>query len=92
MTWLLLLLGIVVGMFSGVVGIGGGILFVPALVWMVGMDQHRAQGTSLGALLAPVGLFAFLSITVTATPIFVWPHCLAWDFWWAVISAPAGPR
>ncbi len=60
MTWLMLLLGIVVGMFSGVVGIGGGILFVPALVWMVGMDQHRAQGTSLGALLAPVGLFAFL--------------------------------
>ena len=59
-TWLMLLLGIVVGMFSGVVGIGGGILFVPALVWMVGMDQHRAQGTSLGALLAPVGLFAFL--------------------------------
>ncbi len=43
-TWLMLLLGIVVGMFSGVVGIGGGILFVfPALVWMVGMDQHRAQ-------------------------------------------------
>ncbi len=59
MTWLILLLGAVVGAFSGVVGIGGGILFVPALVWMLGMDQHRAQGTSLGALLAPVGLFAF---------------------------------
>ena len=59
MTWLMLLLGAVVGAFSGVVGIGGGILFVPALVWLIGMDQHRAQGTSLGALLAPVGLFAF---------------------------------
>jgi len=59
MTWLLLLVGLAVGAFSGVVGIGGGILFVPALVWLLGMDQHKAQGTSLGALLAPVGLFAF---------------------------------
>jgi hypothetical protein len=47
-------------MFSGVVGIGGGILFVPALIWLLGMDQHKAQGTSLGALLLPVGLFAFI--------------------------------
>lgn len=60
MAWLIVLLGVVVGVFSGVVGIGGGILFVPALIWIMGMDQHRAQGTSLGALLAPVGLFAFL--------------------------------
>jgi len=60
MTWLILLIGLVVGMISGVVGIGGGILFVPALVWLLGMDQHRAQGTSLGALLAPVGILAFL--------------------------------
>jgi hypothetical protein len=60
MTWLIVLVGVVVGVFSGVVGIGGGILFVPALVWLLGMDQHRAQGTSLGALLAPVGLLAFL--------------------------------
>jgi hypothetical protein len=60
MTWLLVLVGVVIGVFSGVVGLGGGILFVPALVWLMGMDQHRAQGTSLGALLAPVGLFAFL--------------------------------
>jgi uncharacterized membrane protein YfcA len=58
-TWLIIVLGVVVGMVSGVVGIGGGILFVPALVWLVGMDQHKAQGTSLGALLAPVGILAF---------------------------------
>jgi hypothetical protein len=59
MTWLILLVGLVVGLVSGVVGIGGGILFVPALIWLLGMDQHKAQGTSLGALLAPVGIFAF---------------------------------
>jgi uncharacterized membrane protein YfcA len=58
-TWLIVLVGIVVGMVSGVVGIGGGILFVPALIWLLHMDQHKAQGTSLGALLAPVGILAF---------------------------------
>ncbi len=60
MTWIAVLVGIVVGAVSGVVGIGGGILFVPALIWLFGMSQIRAQGTSLGALLAPVGIFAFL--------------------------------
>jgi uncharacterized membrane protein YfcA len=56
---MILLVGVVVGMVSGVVGIGGGILFVPALIWLLGMNQHKAQGTSLGALLAPVGILAF---------------------------------
>jgi len=58
-TWTMLLVGLVVGIVSGVVGIGGGILFIPALIWLAGMDQHKAQGTSLGALLAPVGILAF---------------------------------
>jgi uncharacterized membrane protein YfcA len=57
--WIMLLVGLVVGVVSGVVGIGGGILFIPALVWLTGMSQHKAQGTSLGALLLPVGAFAF---------------------------------
>jgi uncharacterized membrane protein YfcA len=59
MTWIAVLVGVVVGLVSGVVGIGGGILFVPALVWLFGMDQYKAQGTSLGALLAPIGILAF---------------------------------
>lgn len=60
MTWMILLIGLAVGVISGIVGIGGGILFIPALVYMLGMDQYKAQGTSLGALLAPVGLLAFM--------------------------------
>jgi len=60
MTWLILLIGLLVGTISGVVGIGGGILFIPALLYLLGMDQYKAQDTSLGALLAPVGLLAFL--------------------------------
>jgi uncharacterized membrane protein YfcA len=59
MIFLYLLLGLVVGMLSGVVGIGGGILIVPALVYLFHMSQHKAQGTSLGALLAPIGALAF---------------------------------
>ncbi len=59
MSALYLLLGIAVGVFSGIVGIGGGILIIPALVYFFHMSQHKAQGTSLGALLAPIGLLAF---------------------------------
>jgi uncharacterized protein len=60
MVGIALLVGVIVGVISGIVGIGGGVLFIPALIWLFGMDQHKAQGTSLGALLAPVGIFAFL--------------------------------
>lgn len=59
MAWLAVLVGLIVGAISGVVGIGGGILFIPALVYLFHMDQIKAQGTSLGALLAPVGILAF---------------------------------
>src|SRR5450631_4276892 len=59
MTLLALLIGLLVGAFAGVVGLGGGILMVPALVYFFHMSQHRAQGTSLAAMLAPVGILAF---------------------------------
>jgi uncharacterized membrane protein YfcA len=59
MIFLYLLLGLFVGALSGVVGIGGGVLIVPALVYLFHMNQHKAQGTSLGALLAPIGALAF---------------------------------
>lgn len=59
MIFLYLLVGLLIGLLSGVVGIGGGVLIVPALVYVFGMSQHRAQGTSLGALLAPIGALAF---------------------------------
>jgi uncharacterized membrane protein YfcA len=55
----ILLLGFAVGVISGIIGIGGGVVLVPALIWLLGMDQHKAQGTSLAALLLPTGIFAF---------------------------------
>jgi uncharacterized protein len=59
MNWLYLLLGLLVGVLAGVVGTGGGVLIVPALVLFFHMNQRKAQGTSLGALLAPIGILAF---------------------------------
>jgi len=51
----LLLVGTLAGVFAGMFGIGGGLIIVPALVLLYGMKQHAAVGTSLGALLLPVG-------------------------------------
>lgn len=55
---ILLLIGLAAGMLSGMVGVGGGIIVVPALVFFLGFSQHEAQGTSLGLLLLPVGILA----------------------------------
>jgi uncharacterized membrane protein YfcA len=54
--WKLLALGLLAGVLSGMFGIGGGIVIVPALMAFFGVEQKRAVGTSLGALLLPVGL------------------------------------
>lgn len=54
----LLLLGLAAGILSGLVGIGGGIILVPGLVYLLGFSQKMAQGTSLGVLLLPVGILA----------------------------------
>ena len=58
MTLIILLLGLCVGVLVGLLGIGGGVVLVPAMVYLLGMDQHLAQGTSLFILLPPIGLGA----------------------------------
>jgi uncharacterized membrane protein YfcA len=55
---LILLLGVLAGIMVGLLGIGGGIVLVPAMVHLLRMDQHLAQGTSLFILLPPIGLGA----------------------------------
>jgi uncharacterized membrane protein YfcA len=55
-----LVLGVVVGIASGLIGVGGGIVLIPALVYLFKMDQHTAQGTSLAMLLPPTGILAFM--------------------------------
>ena len=63
---ILLCLGLVAGMLSGLVGIGGGIVIVPALVYFLGYSQHQAQGTSLFILVMPVGILAVMNYSKTA--------------------------
>lgn len=58
---LLVLAGLVAGVLGGFMGVGGGIVVIPILVYVLGTSQHTAQGTSLAFMLAPVGIFAFIN-------------------------------
>jgi len=55
-----ILLGLAAGTFSGFMGLGGGILLAPALVYIFGLTQHQAQGTSLAVMVPPITLLAAL--------------------------------
>ena len=55
-----IIIGIAAGILSGLFGIGGGTIIIPALVFLAGFSQLKAQGTSLIAMLPPVGVLAFL--------------------------------
>src|ERR1044071_8978369 len=55
-----ILIGLAAGMLSGLVGVGGGIIMVPALVFFMKYTQHQAQGTSLAVLTLPVVIFGSL--------------------------------
>jgi uncharacterized membrane protein YfcA len=57
---ILLTIGSAAGILSGLFGIGGGIIIIPALIYILGFSQHRAIGTSLAVLLPPVGIAAFI--------------------------------
>ena len=57
---IVILIGLFAGTMSGLIGIGGGIILVPALVYVLSYNQHQAQGTSLGVLVFPVVMLAFL--------------------------------
>lgn len=55
---LCIVIGLVAGTLSGLLGIGGGIIIVPALIYIFGMNQHLAQGTTLALMVPPIGLLA----------------------------------
>jgi len=55
---LYVLLGLFAGVISGLIGIGGGVIIVPALIYIFGLTQHQAQGTTLALLIPPIGLLA----------------------------------
>jgi uncharacterized membrane protein YfcA len=55
---LLILIGLVAGVLAGMVGLGGGIILIPALMLFLSMDQRMAQGTTVAIMLPPIGFFA----------------------------------
>ena len=57
---IVVLIGLVAGTFGGFLGLGGGVIMVPALVFLFGMTQHQAQGTVLATMVPPIGLLAAL--------------------------------
>ncbi|OPX30663.1 MAG: permease [Candidatus Omnitrophica bacterium 4484_171] len=57
----LLLLGVVAGVLSGFLGIGGGVVIIPALIYIFDLTQHQAQGTTLALMVPPIGLLAAMS-------------------------------
>ncbi|VAW16694.1 hypothetical protein MNBD_BACTEROID01-270 [hydrothermal vent metagenome] len=55
---ILIIVGLASGLLSGVLGVGGGIIVIPALIFILGLSQHQAQGTSLAFMVMPVGILA----------------------------------
>ncbi|MDK2910747.1 MAG: uncharacterized protein PWR20_2315 [Bacteroidales bacterium] len=58
---ILIAIGLIAGIFSGIVGLGGGIIIIPALIYILGLSQKEAQGTSLALMLPPIGLLAAIN-------------------------------
>lgn len=56
-----LLIGLAAGILGGMVGVGGGLIVVPALIYFFGFSQHAAQGTSLGLLVLPVAILGMMN-------------------------------
>ena len=58
---ILIIIGLLAGVLSGLVGVGGGILMIPLLIIFLGLTQHQAQGTALFAMLPPIGILAAIN-------------------------------
>jgi len=58
---ILLLIGLAAGIFGGMVGLGGGVIMIPAMIYFLGMNQLSAQGTSLAVMLPPIGILAAMN-------------------------------
>ena len=76
----LILMGFGIGTVSGIVGIGGGVLVIPLLMFFFGMSQQKANGTSLAMLLPPIGIFAVLAYSKAGNINWAFAGLLAFGF------------
>lgn len=78
-----ILIGLIAGAISGLVGIGGGVIIVPALIFLFGFTQHKAQGTTLALMIPPIGLLAawtyYKQGAVDIKTAFAMPKPLRWE-------------
>ena len=65
----LVLIGLLAGILSGFLGVGGGVIMVPLMLILLGFNQHEAQGTSLAVLAVPVTFIAAYTYHVSGSPI-----------------------
>jgi uncharacterized membrane protein YfcA len=77
---ILIAIGLTAGILSGFVGIGGGLLIVPALIFFLGMTQFESQGTSLAMMLPPIGILAVLNYSKTGNVNWKYAMILAFVF------------
>ena len=77
---ILILIGLAIGALSGIVGIGGGVLVIPALVLFFGFTQQKANGTSLAMLLPPIGILAVINYARAGTINWAFAALLACGF------------
>lgn len=74
---ILIVIGLIAGVLSGFVGVGGGVVIVPALIYFFGMSQMEAQGTSLFLMLPPIGVLAVMNYYKTGNV----------NFWYGILIA-----
>jgi uncharacterized protein len=82
-------LGLAAGVLSGLMGLGGGVIIIPALVYLFGFEQHRASGTTLALMIPPIGILAALEYYKEG---FVDVHAAAWICAGFVIGGMLGAR
>ncbi len=58
---ILMVIGLAAGILSGIAGVGGGVIIIPALIFFLGMTQFEAQGTSLALMIPPIGILAAMN-------------------------------
>jgi len=77
---ILVVIGLMAGVFGGMFGIGGAIIMIPALVYFLGADQQLAQGTSVAIMLPPIGLFAAYNYYKAGQVNILWAVIIAVSF------------